>query len=106
MAMRLDQGADELAEVHDKPIYLSLKSDLSLAIGDNPVARERLADVLDAATKDDKEERIFIPTDRSISPTGWRTVSVNTRSGLLKTTSVFQFCPISRINTLKRSVSR
>ena len=66
MAMRLDHGADELSEVHDKPIYLTLKSDRSLAIGDNPVARERLADVLDAATNGDKEECIFIPADRSI----------------------------------------
>jgi periplasmic protein TonB len=66
MAMRLDHGADELTEVHDKPIYLTLKSDLSLAIGDDPVARERLADVLDAATNGDKEECIFIPADRSI----------------------------------------
>jgi hypothetical protein len=30
------------------------------------VARERLADVLDAATNGDKEECIFIPADRSI----------------------------------------
>ena len=66
MAMRLDHGADELSEVHDKPIYLTLKSDRSLAIGDNPVARERLADVLDAATNGDKEECIFIPADRSV----------------------------------------
>jgi biopolymer transport protein ExbD len=33
----------------NKPIYLTLKSDLSLAIGDNPVACERLATALDAA---------------------------------------------------------
>jgi hypothetical protein len=31
----------------NKPIYLTLKSDLSLAIGDNPVACERLATALD-----------------------------------------------------------
>ena len=40
-----------------KPIYLTLKADLSLALGDNPVARERLAGALDAATNGDKEER-------------------------------------------------
>jgi periplasmic protein TonB len=66
MAMRIDHGADELSEVHDKPIYFTLKSDLSLAIGDNPVASERLADVVDAAINGDKEERTFIPADRSI----------------------------------------
>jgi biopolymer transport protein ExbD len=66
MAMRLDHGADELTEVHDKPIYLTLKSDRSLAIRDNPLARERLAGALDAATNGDKEERIFMRADRSI----------------------------------------
>ena len=41
----------------NKPIYLTLKSDLSLAIGDNSVACERLATALDAATNGDEEER-------------------------------------------------
>ena len=43
----------------NKPIYLTLKSDLSLAIGDNPAA-------LDAATNGDEEERIFLRADRSV----------------------------------------
>jgi biopolymer transport protein ExbD len=49
-----------------KPIYLTLKSNLSLAIGDNTVARDRLAGALDAATNGDKEERIFLRADRSV----------------------------------------
>ena len=49
-----------------KPIYLTLKADLSLALGDNPVARERLTGALDAATNGDKEERIFLRADRSV----------------------------------------
>ena len=49
-----------------KPVYLILKSDLSLAIGDNTVARDRLAGALDAATNGDKEERIFLRADRSV----------------------------------------
>ena len=47
-------------------IYLTLKSDLSLAIGDNPVTCERLATALDAATNGDEEERIFLRADRSV----------------------------------------
>jgi biopolymer transport protein ExbD len=50
----------------NKPIYLTLKSDLSLAIGDNPVTCERLATALDAATNGDEEERIFLRADRSV----------------------------------------
>ena len=49
-----------------KPVYLTLKADGSLALGDNPVTRDALADVLATATSGDKEERIFLRGDRSV----------------------------------------
>jgi len=49
-----------------KPIYLTLKSDLSLAIGDDPVARDGLAGTLDSATGGNKEERIFLRADKGV----------------------------------------
>ncbi|MFZ0149843.1 MAG: TonB system transport protein ExbD [Xanthobacteraceae bacterium] len=49
-----------------KPVYLTLKADGSLALGDNPVARDALADVLATATSGDKEERIFLRGDRVV----------------------------------------
>jgi biopolymer transport protein ExbD len=50
----------------DKPVYVTLKADLSLAIGDDTVPRDGLAGALDAATKSNKDERIFIRADRTV----------------------------------------
>ena len=50
----------------DKPIFLSVKADLSLALGDAQVAREALAGTLDTLTRNDKESRIFLRADRSV----------------------------------------
>ena len=50
----------------DKPVFLTIRSDLSLAIGDDPVAPSALVANLDAATAGNKEERIFLRADRSV----------------------------------------
>ena len=49
-----------------KPVYLTLKADGSLALGDNPVTRDALPDVLATATSGDKEQRIFLRGDRVV----------------------------------------
>src|SRR5215470_8036903 len=43
----------------EKPIFLTVRSDLSLTIGDDLVARNALAPALDAATGGNHDERIF-----------------------------------------------
>jgi biopolymer transport protein ExbD len=49
-----------------KPVYLTLKADGSLALGDTPVPRDGLADVLATATAGNKDERIFLRGDRAV----------------------------------------
>ncbi len=49
-----------------KPVYITLKADGTLAVGDNPVPRDALPDVLATATGDNKEERIFLRGDRAV----------------------------------------
>ena len=50
----------------DKPIYLTVKADLSLAIGNDAVASGALAGSLDALTKTDRQQRIFLRADKAV----------------------------------------
>ena len=50
----------------DKPIFLTVKSDLTLALGDNPVLRDFLTSALGAATNGDKDTRIFLRADKTV----------------------------------------
>ncbi|MBH0238260.1 TonB system transport protein ExbD [Methylobrevis albus] len=51
----------------DKPMYLTVKEDLSLVLGSEPVAREALGGALDALSGGNKDERVFLRADRSVS---------------------------------------
>ncbi len=51
----------------DKPIFLTLKPDLSLALGDDVIERANLAAALDAASKGNRDERIFLRADHIVS---------------------------------------
>jgi biopolymer transport protein ExbD len=50
----------------EKPLFLTLKSDRSLAIGDNAVPRQGIGPALDAATSGDREQRVFLRADKAI----------------------------------------
>ncbi|HEY5380137.1 MAG TPA: TonB system transport protein ExbD [Pseudolabrys sp.] len=51
----------------DKPLFLTLKSDLSLALDNDTIARAALADKLDTATAGDKEQRVFLRADKTVA---------------------------------------
>jgi biopolymer transport protein ExbD len=66
IAVDLPSSNAEQQQKPDKPVYLTLKPDLTIAIGDNPVARDELAGALDAATGGNKDGRIFLRADRTV----------------------------------------
>ncbi|GEL43676.1 biopolymer transport protein ExbD [Methylorubrum extorquens] len=50
----------------DKPIFVSVKADLGVALGEDSVDRPALGAALDAATKGNKDERIFLRADKGV----------------------------------------
>jgi biopolymer transport protein ExbD len=50
----------------DKPTYLTIKSDLSLALGETAVKRQDLIGAVDAALNNAKDHRIFLRADRTV----------------------------------------
>ena len=49
-----------------KPIFLTVKADHTLALGDAPVAQDALGAALDAASGGDKDDRIFLRADKTV----------------------------------------
>jgi biopolymer transport protein ExbD len=110
VAIRLDHGADDLAEVHeinvtpfidvmlvlliifmvaaplatvdvavdlpvstaqpqprpDKPLFLTIKDDRSLALGDTMIGEDDLGRALDTASGNDKDQRVFLRADKQV----------------------------------------
>ncbi|MBR1155613.1 TonB system transport protein ExbD [Bradyrhizobium sp. AUGA SZCCT0240] len=50
----------------DKPVYLTVKPDLSLSVGNETVGRAALPGVLDASTNGHKDSRIFLRADKLV----------------------------------------
>ena len=49
-----------------QPVFLTVKPDLSLSLGDDTVARDALGATLDRATHGDRDARIFLRADRVV----------------------------------------
>ncbi|WP_439404586.1 TonB system transport protein ExbD [Bradyrhizobium sp. DASA03076] len=50
----------------DKPTYVSIKPDLTLAIGENPVKRTDLVSSLDAVADMSKDKYLFVRADKAV----------------------------------------
>jgi biopolymer transport protein ExbD len=69
----------------DKPIYLTVKADLSLALGNDRIAAGQLADALDRAAEGNRQQRVFLRADKTV-PYGelMRVMNLLRRAGYLK----------------------
>lgn len=51
----------------DKPLFVTLKADLTLAVGEEAVTRTGLVAALESATAGKRETRLFLRADKSVS---------------------------------------
>ena len=81
----------------DKPIYLTLRADLSLILGEMTVPREDLATALDTASNNDRTQRVFLRADKTV-PYGelMRAMDGLRDAGYLKVALVAQEAPVTR----------
>jgi biopolymer transport protein ExbD len=54
------------AERPDEPIYVTLKEDMSLSLGNDTVTREALGASLDRMSEGNKDARIFLRADKTV----------------------------------------
>jgi biopolymer transport protein ExbD len=69
----------------DRPLYLTVRSDLTLTLGEASIAGAELRAALDQRTGGDREQRVFLRADRSI-PYGdlMRVMNLLREAGYLK----------------------
>jgi biopolymer transport protein ExbD len=66
IAVDLPSSTAEPQQRPDKPLYLTVKPDLAVAVGDDQVAREALAATLDRVTSGNKDTRVFLRADKVV----------------------------------------
>jgi biopolymer transport protein ExbD len=66
IAVNLPAATAEPQPRPDMPLFLTVKSDLSLGLGDDMIPRNQLRGALDVAAKGDKDTRIFLRADKTV----------------------------------------
>lgn len=62
----LPSSSEKPAPRPDDPVFLTVKADHSLALGEDPVETSGLSPALEHATKGNHDERIFLRADKSV----------------------------------------
>ena len=50
----------------DRPLFVTVKADLSLTLGEEPTTGEALGPALDGATGGDRSQRVFLRADKAV----------------------------------------
>jgi biopolymer transport protein ExbD len=64
--VELPVSSAQPAKKPDKPLYVTLKSDLSLAVGNDTVLWSNLGSALDTQTSNDRNKRLFLRADKNV----------------------------------------
>ena len=67
LGVDLPASAIEPSPRPDQPVFVTVKPDLTMAVGEETVARDALSATLNAASKGNKDERIFLRADKAVS---------------------------------------
>ena len=67
LGVELPASAAEPQSRPDKPVFVTVKPDLSVAVGEDMILRDALSATLDIATKGQKDERIYLRADKAVS---------------------------------------
>jgi biopolymer transport protein ExbD len=67
VAVDLPKSTAQATPRPDKPVFLTLRADHTLALGDDPVPADGLGAALDQASRGDKTLRIFLRADKAVA---------------------------------------
>src|SRR3954453_4761167 len=85
IAVNLPASTAEPQPRPDKPVFLTVKADLTVAIGEATIPRDALGTALSDVTKGEKDTRIFVRADKTV-PYGemMEVMNLMRRAGYLK----------------------
>jgi biopolymer transport protein ExbD len=66
IAVNLPTSTAEQQPHPPMPLFLTVKADLGLALGDDLITRDELGGALDSATKGERDTRVFLRADRTV----------------------------------------
>ena len=67
MKVALPVSTAAAAPKPDKPVFLSIQADGNILVNDTPVSQAELGSAIETATRSDREQRIFLRADKTIT---------------------------------------